>query len=161
MSTAPVNTAQREASQFSAGADEALRGLDLGDFVNLIIAELQNQDPLNPLDNSEMLNQLSQIREIDSTTKLSETLDSVLLGQNLAMGSSLIGKKIEALATDDFGNNAQRISGRVDRVLVEDGTIRLRVGGRSVSLNNISEIVADDPETDATEIDDTETGDAS
>lgn len=146
MSTGPVNNVVREAAQFSDGAKEGLRGLEIGDFVNLIIAELQNQDPLNPLDNAEMLNQLSQIREIDSTTKLSETLDSVLLGQNLSMASSLIGKNVEALATDDFGNNAERITGRVDRALIEDGKIRLRVDGRSVSLENISEIHADDPE---------------
>ena len=149
MSTAPINTAARESAQFSSGAEQALRDLDLGDFVNLIIAELQNQDPLNPLDNAEMLNQLSQIREIDSTTRLSETLDAVLLGQNIAMASSLVGKNVEALATDDFGNNAERISGRVESALVENGTVRLRVGGRSVDLNNISEIQADDPEDEA------------
>ena len=67
-----------------------LRDLDVGDFLNLMIAELQNQDPLDPLDNSEMVAQLGQIREISSTNQLIETLNQVFTGQNLSTASSLI-----------------------------------------------------------------------
>ena len=49
------------------GASEAINDIDLGTFLRLMIAELQNQDPLNPLDNKDMLAQISQIREVGAT----------------------------------------------------------------------------------------------
>ena len=45
---------------------------NLDDFLKLMIAELQNQDPLDPMENSEMLQQLSQMRSIGATDKLTE-----------------------------------------------------------------------------------------
>ena len=91
-----------------------LRSVDLDQFLDLMIAELQNQDPLNPLDNAQLVQQISQIREIGATNQLSETLLTMQLGQNLSTASSLIGKEVKALS-DDAGN----IQGVVDRVTVE------------------------------------------
>jgi flagellar basal-body rod modification protein FlgD len=115
---------------------DALRGLDLKGFLDLMIAELQNKDPLNPMDNSEMLQQISQIRSIDSTDKLTTTLDAVLLGQNLSSASFLIGKQIEALT--DEGKN---VTGLVDRVTVDAGVPKLRIGTSSISLKNLKQIL--------------------
>ena len=57
-----------------------LRNVDLDQFLQLLITEIQNQDPLDPMENSEILEQISQIREISATNNLSDTLASVLLG---------------------------------------------------------------------------------
>lgn len=89
----------------------ALNELDLSDFLDLMIAELQNQDPLNPLENHELLQQISQIREVGATDKLTETLDAVLLGQNVSSATSLIGKEVQAITQD--GTPAIGIVGRV------------------------------------------------
>lgn len=118
-----------------------LRDLDINHFLNLMITELQNQDPLNPMDNSELLQQLSQIREISATNKLTETLQSVLNGQQLTTASALIGKKITALSDDK-----RNVEGTVDRVSVEldendKQTLRVHIGGQKVRLKNIREIV--------------------
>lgn len=125
----------------TAGGD--LRDVDMDQFLKLLIAELQNQDPLNPMDNAAMLEQIGQIREIGATNKLTDTLDSVLLGQNLTTASSLIGRQVKAL-TDD----AKDITGKVDRVSVETSgkdnetrTLKLHVGEHVVALKNIREIV--------------------
>ncbi|MGI9458132.1 MAG: flagellar hook assembly protein FlgD, partial [Aeoliella sp.] len=93
------------------GAASALNDLDLDAFLNLMIAELQNQDPLNPLENDELLAQISQIREVGATDRLTATLDSVLLGQNIASATSLIGAEVVALSED-----GERVSGNVRRV---------------------------------------------
>src|SRR5687767_660853 len=79
---------------------DAINDLELGTFLELMIAELQNQDPLNPLDNKDMLAQISQIREVGATDKLTKTLESVLLGQNIASATNLIGADISALSDD-------------------------------------------------------------
>jgi len=115
---------------------DPLAGLDMKEFLDLLIAELQNQDPLNPLDNKEMIAQISEIRQVGATDKLTKTLDSVLLGQGLSNASSLLGKTIKGL-TDD----AKQVSGTVDRVTVTDGVPKLHIGEDTVDLSNISEIV--------------------
>jgi flagellar basal-body rod modification protein FlgD len=145
MATVPIRDlglsgTQASGSQGAGGANDALRGLDIDEFLKLMIAELQNQDPLNPLENNEILQQISQIREVGATDKLTKTLDAVLVGQSLSSASAMIGKQIQGL-TDD-GN---RVSGTVDRVTVTDGIPRLHVGARNLGLNNVSEILSGEP----------------
>lgn len=115
---------------------DPLKAVDLDDFIQLMITELQNQDPLNPMDNSQILEQLSQIQSIESTKKLTTTLDAVLVGQSLSNASSLIGKQIKGLS-----DGGQEVAGKVDRVTVEKGTTKLFVGSQSVSLSNIREVL--------------------
>src|SRR6476619_6266517 len=92
--TAPSPTPSTKKNQ---GANDALRGLDMDQFLKLMIAELQNQDPLKPMENSEILQQISQIRDIGATDKMTSTLDAVLLEQNLSAASAMIGKQIHGL----------------------------------------------------------------
>jgi hypothetical protein len=87
-----------------------------------MIAELQNQDPLDPLDNKEMLAQITQIREVGATDKLTSTLEAVLLGQSISSATNLIGADVDALSDDN-----QRISGLVSRVSIENGQPKLHV----------------------------------
>ena len=123
-----------------------LNEVDVDQFLGLLIAELQNQDPLNPMNNSELVQQISQIREISATNQLTDTLSAVLLGQNVSTASTLIGKEVSALS-DDLEN----INGVVDRVTVtvndddQTRTLRVHIGNNSVQLNNIREIVGDEP----------------
>ena len=102
------------------GDNNTLNDLDVDTFLKLMITELQNQDPLNPLDNSDMLNQINQIRQIGSTDKLTGTLDSVLLGENIASSTNLIGKDVKAISDDN-----QAVSGTVNRVSIENGVPKL------------------------------------
>ncbi len=145
MSRIPAATSIDQTTTTSTQQGPGLNDLDVDQFLGLLIAEMQNQDPLNPMENSELVQQISQIREISATNQLTDTLTSVLLGQNTATASSLIGKRISAL-TDD----AENVEGIVTRasVTVNDGdgkrTIRVHVGDESVSLDNIREIVGEE-----------------
>ncbi len=120
-----------------------LSDVDLDEFLGLLITELQNQDPLNPMDNAQMLTQISQIREIGSTNQLTETLSTLAIGQELTMASNMIGKSVTALDT-----NSNQVDGVVDRVSVqtdaEDPSIRkvsVHIGDSIVDIKNIREIV--------------------
>jgi len=98
------------------GVASALNQVDLDDFLKLMIAELQNQDPLNPLDNADLLAQISQIREVGATEQLTETLNAVLLGQNISSATNLIGADVVAL-----NDEGQRVSGIVKLVTIAGG----------------------------------------
>jgi len=118
--------------------------LNSSDFLQLMITELQQQDPLNPMDNAQLVQQISSIRELGATTKLTSTLDSVQAGQNIATASGLIGKNINAL--DDEGN---AVTGKVDRVTVttdpnDDSKreVRVHIGSQEIKLANVREILS-------------------
>ena len=106
----------------SFDSSDAFRDMGMGDFIKLMITELQNQDPLDPMDNAQMLEQIGQIREIASNDKLSDTLESLRLSQGISMASGLIGQKIEAL-TDD----SKRIEGLVSRIMIDGSKAKLIV----------------------------------
>lgn len=137
METSALGASNPFSSASSSGLD-SLRDVGVDDFLKMLIAELQNQDPLNPTDNNQILQQVGQIRNIQSTSQLTETLQSVLLGQNLSSASNLINKQIHGLTAD--GKN---VEGRVERVTIEDGTPRLIVGANSLSLSSVREILSE------------------
>lgn len=104
------------------GDRNTLNELDMDDFLGLMIAELQNQDPLNPLENADLVAQIGQIREVGATDKLTTTLDSVLLGQNVSSATSLIGQEVRALSDND-----EIISGVVNRITIKDGQPEIHI----------------------------------
>jgi len=120
--TAASASSTSKSAGTSGSAADAINDLDLSTFLTLMITELQNQDPLNPLDNKDMLAQLSQIRSVGATDKLTKTLDSVLLGQNISSATNLIGADISALSDD-----GQSVSGVVDRVSIDKGVPKVHV----------------------------------
>lgn len=119
------------------------------DFLSLLIAELQNQDPTNPMSNKEMVEQIGQIQEIQSNTRLKETLEAVSLGQSMATASALIGKTVIGLPDGE----SEYYEGKVAYVTLQDG--KLHVDDKTIDLTNVSavlsdELVADPPETPET-----------
>lgn len=134
MSTSAVSGTGSSNQQPSTTTD-AFSKLDMEEFLGLFIAELQNQDPMNPMDNQAMIEQISQIREIETNDRLSDAMETVMLGQNMSTAAGLIGKTITGLSDDN-----EFVTGQVDSVSVVDGTPKLHVGEWTVKLTNVSEI---------------------
>src|SRR5215212_11232178 len=117
---APVNSSSN--NQSSSPTTNAVNDIDMNTFLKLMIVELQQQDPLNPMDNKDMLNQIAQIRAVGASDQLTKTLNSVLLGQNITSATNLLGADISAL-TDD----GQAITGIVNRVSIDKGVPKIHV----------------------------------
>ena len=117
--------------------------LSSNDFLKFMITELQQQDPLKPVDNQELLNQISSIRQISSTSKLNTTLDSVLVGQNLSTAGGLIGKTVKALSDkgDELSGKVSSVSIAVNSADKTQREISIHIGDQTVKLSNIREIV--------------------
>src|SRR4051812_13352958 len=112
MATTPVGSSSKTDST-SSSAPGGFGNLKLDDFMKMLLAELQNQDPLSPMDASQMLTQIGQITQVGSTQQLTSTLDSVLLGQNVSNATSLIGKMITGV-----GDDGKDVTGKVDKVTI-------------------------------------------
>ncbi len=126
----------------TTGRATDLQDVDVNQFLDLLIAELRNQDPLDPMDNSEMAQQIGQIREIAATDKLSSTLSAVSTGQSLTTASGLIGKEVEALSEE-----GEPVRGIVDKVSVlvdeDDSTLRsyqIHIGDGTFDLDRVREV---------------------
>ncbi len=61
-----------------------------GEFLNLMINQLEHQDPLNPTDSNQLLNQMAQISTLQSNTDMQSSLASLTLQQSIGAGGNLI-----------------------------------------------------------------------
>ena len=133
-------TAQQTSGQ-AGRPSESYNDIDIDSFLKLLISELQNQDPLDPMDNSEMVQQIGQIREIGATDELTRTLGKLSSSQELVTASSLIGQTVRGLADD-----SSPVDGVVDRITVDTSsenearTVKVHVGGKTMDIKNIREI---------------------
>jgi flagellar basal-body rod modification protein FlgD len=84
------------------------------DFIKMMVTQLQNQDPMQPAKNEELLAQMSQIGQLQASTDLQTSLKSMVLQNNIAAAGNLIGKKIQGL-----DQNGDPIEGLVNSVRVE------------------------------------------
>ena len=111
------------------------------DFVRIIFTELANQDPLAPNDSNALLQQLSSLRSIESDIQLIDQLKSLVTENQLAAGSSLIGKFVTGLtATND------RVSGNVRSVSREGDSVVLTLdNGFTVPFESLATIHETDP----------------
>jgi len=63
-------------------AGDTAEGASQDRFLKLLVSQLKNQDPLNPMDNAQMTSQLAQISTVDGISKLNATLQALLDGSN-------------------------------------------------------------------------------
>jgi len=90
MTTSAVNGSSTSAAVFAAinasntaGSTPASTTSSTQDqFLKLLTTQLQNQDPLNPMDNAQMTSQLAQISTVDGITQLNATLQSLVSNAN-------------------------------------------------------------------------------
>ena len=102
-------------------------------FLQLMIKQLQSQDPLTPTDNGQMLAQLAQFSTLSGMEKLNTSFSDMLTLQEITQGSSLIGKNVKYEKED-----GSQGSGTVSAVAVKEGQISLSVGSDTVGLGQIS-----------------------
>jgi len=102
-------------------------------FLKLLITQLQNQDPTAPMGNDELLNQLSNMRNLQANIELSDTLKSFGQNEKMSSGAALLGKLITGTNADN-----KEITGVADRVFVQNGDTLVGIGTDQVSLGKVT-----------------------
>jgi len=114
----------------------AFAELDSGEFLNILLTELTNQDPFEPNDSQALLEQLSALRNIESQTALQDKLEALVLQNNISQAGSLLGKVVEGLNA-----NGDKLGGQVMSVRVVDGKAELELDtGRTLALERITRV---------------------
>ena len=106
------------------------------DYMKLLVAQLQNQNPLEPLDNQEMASQLAQFSQLQQLESMSSSFARVLTSVEREYAGSLIGKEVSFLVETEAGT-AEAHSGTVEQIYHNDGDILLAVGQYIVGLDDI------------------------
>ena len=110
------------------------------DYMNLLITQLQNQNPLEPLDNNEMASQLALFSQLQQLESMNKSFAKVLATTELTYANSLIGKEVSFLLETETGAT-DITNGIVEQVYNNvDGEIFLRVGDYMFGLENVISI---------------------
>jgi len=110
------------------------------DYMKLLITQLQNQNPLEPLDNNEMASQLAQFSQLQQLESMNESFANILATTELTYANSLIGKEVSFMLETETGA-ADITSGIVEQVYNNvDGEIFLRVGDYMFGLENVMSV---------------------
>jgi flagellar basal-body rod modification protein FlgD len=134
-STPTATTAANSSSSSSSSTASGFNNLTTSDFMQMLIAELENQDPTQPMSNQDLLTQLSTMSQLQSTQDLDTALQTNTNNQQLSIASSFIGQNIQG--TD---SNSNPVSGIAQQALLQNGAAYLAVGTSLVPLANITAV---------------------
>ena len=104
-----ITSIATELTNEGAASQTGLGELGSETFLKLLVAQLQNQNPLEPMDGSEMLQQTAQFANVEAMQRLTDLQGRLLGVQQFSANSSLLGQQITA-----FGPGEGEVVGIVD-----------------------------------------------
>ncbi len=109
-------------------------------FLKLLVTQLQNQNPLDPVDNNQMTAQLAQLSQLSQIEQLNTKFSDVLATSQKSYANSLMGKQISFTVTDDTGET-QLNGGTVNGVITQGDDIKLQVGDYTIGLSDVMAVI--------------------
>jgi len=196
-----VSTIRSLEEYTSSSESTSSTGLDSDDFLQILVAEMTNQDPMNSTSNTEYISQLVQFSVLSSMEDMatalekSQALDMVgkvayieatedtdavygvvsgiveqdgkdylmiedalydpsdvtaildsadygVTDQEILEGANLVGKTVSITYADAESGESVTVSGKVDKITIEDGAISLVIGDVTIPLSSVEEISA-------------------
>lgn len=106
-------------------------------FLQLMLTQLRNQDPLEPIENNELVSQLSQFSTLEGIENLNAGFSDMLALQQLVQGADLVGRKVVLQASPD----AALIEGTVTAMSRQDQQLAIMVDGQRFLLDQVVGVV--------------------
>jgi flagellar basal-body rod modification protein FlgD len=94
------------------------------DFLKLFVAQLSHQDPMNPMNDQDMMGQMASFSQLEQITNMAATNQSIATSLASNSAVTLIGRTVTYMDQDDFTH-----TGTVEKVTVTDGKPSLTVAG--------------------------------
>lgn len=105
------------------------------DFLKLLSTQMQNQDPMQPMDDSQFMAQMAQFSTLQATTTMGADMTALRTHSDLATASSLVGRQVTIT-----NNTVGTVTGTVSGVDASSGTAEVVIGGKSYSLSDITNV---------------------
>jgi flagellar basal-body rod modification protein FlgD len=128
--TSATDTTGSTSSTAGTSSTQSSNSVDYNTFLQLLIAEMKNQDPTNPMDTSQYMSQFAQLSTVEQATLTNSKLDSLLSSQALSQADGLIGKTVSF--TDSTGAS---FSGKVASISINsNGSVATLQDGTKVAI---------------------------
>lgn len=111
-------------------------GMDKDAFLQLLVAQMKYQDPLEPTSNTEYIAQYAQFSQVEQLQNMASSTD-------LARASSLVGKEVYIKTTTSSGET-KYVQGKVDYVVYENNKAYLSIEESLYSLDDLDTVVDKD-----------------
>lgn len=143
--TEAINGASNTTQQYSASSltPESSESLGKDAFMQLLVSQMRNQDPMSPTSNEDFIAQLAQFSSLEQMEELNgNILGLAVLQQSNALmaqltdSAALIGKEVRYVDP----TSGDELTGSVTSVKIEDGLAVLNIDGEDVPLGNVTEI---------------------
>ena len=125
---------------------------DSNTFLTLMLKQLENQDPTEPMDNTQWLSQLAQYSSLEQMTKMNSGLencakyisamyDDMMLNSEINQTLSMIGKDVTLqIPNENDPKHPTTVTGNVTEASFEDGSGKIKVNGNYYSIENVVSI---------------------
>jgi flagellar basal-body rod modification protein FlgD len=116
----------------AVGSTQAAQASNIGieDFLKILTSQLNNQDPLKPVDNQEFVAQIAQFATLEQSRQLNAKIDSLLSVQSSTQSIGLLGRSV------DFSRDGQTLAGKVTGLALASGQPLLSITLTSGSVVN-------------------------
>lgn len=125
-------------------------------FIDLLVTQLKNQNPLEPMENGEFIQQMSSLASVQETQSLNGNiqnliqLQEVVAGQNaFTQSANLVGKYVQYVDPA----TGEESEGYVDSIQLQEGGIFLKIGGSDVPMGLVTGITNEPEGSGSGEVD--------
>ena len=122
-------------SESSIKKSASKSGMDKDAFLQLLVAQMKYQDPLEPTSNTEYISQYATFSQVEQMQNMASTME-------LTRASSMVGKLVEVETTDSNGNS-KNVQGKVEFVSYENNKAFVSINGQLYSADDVVAVVDD------------------
>lgn len=121
------------ASESSVKQATSKNGMDKDAFLQLLVAQMKYQDPLEPTSNTEYISQYATFSQVEQMQNMAATME-------LTRASSMVGKLVEVSTTDSNGET-KTVQGTVEYVTYENNKAYVSINGTLYSADDVTSVI--------------------
>lgn len=121
---------------------ESGNAMGKNEFLQILVAQISNQDPLSPMGDTEFIAQMAQFSSLEQMMNMAEAMGR--LSSSLGLYASMIGKQIGWETLTDTGDVEVK-TGIVDSIIVRDGQLHVVSGEEEIPLDRIISVYGEAP----------------
>ncbi|SFK80835.1 flagellar basal-body rod modification protein FlgD [Lachnospiraceae bacterium KH1T2] len=118
-------------------AVEDSTSLDKEAFLQLLVAQMKYQDPLEPIDNTEYVSQLATFSSLEQMQNMAKTAE-------LQRASNLVGSTVTVVTSDETSSVSNEVTGVVDYVTTSGSTVKISIDGKLYDLDSVTKTYSDE-----------------
>lgn len=123
------------ASAMSSATNSSNSAMQMEDFLQLLTSQISNQDPLEPMKDTEFISQMANIASLEQMQQFTKGFETFADTQKDLVAQAYLGKQV------NISENGEDASGIVDAVeMSESGDVFVTVGGKNYLPSNITKV---------------------